>query len=413
MDTPDLPKHTPQALALLRASIARHGVLVPILETTDGVIIDGRIRNAIATDLGLWAPRVKRASLDSPDDAQRLRLELHTAQRQLTRAQVNALIEYHLEATPDLSDRAIASKLGINHETVGKKRTGDNRQLPRKGKDGKIRLMPTVLCGTRAQAKDVDKRLDSIADQLRGGSSTHREVRRRFGEKERALKVAAASKIAVSLPDRFKIFTSDFRNQKEIRSNSVDLMICDPPWNEKQFPATAFAQTVYDLLKPGGLMIAYSGVFHQSWWHRLYTDAGLDYLWTVATIKKKTISRQSNTSNEWCPLQVFWKAKKGKWKPYRMMPDLIDTGPLPTFKYKEYHEWQQSVGELVPLIRSLSAPGNLIADLTLCSGTSALATFASGESRRFIGCEIDKVKVKLARSRLSKALELSIGNKIA
>jgi hypothetical protein len=46
-------------------------------------------------------------------------------------------------AWPDLSDRAIAERLGVDHKTVAAARpTEENSPVPRKGRDGKFRRMP-------------------------------------------------------------------------------------------------------------------------------------------------------------------------------------------------------------------------------------------------------------------------------
>jgi DNA modification methylase len=56
-------------------------------------------------------------------------------------------------------------------------------------------------------------------------------------------------------------------------------------------------------------------------------------------------------------------------------------------------------------LRFLSIPGALVCDMTLGSGTSALATLEAGENRRFTGCDWDAKMIKVARARLFEALQ--------
>ena len=51
----------------LRASIALHGVLVPILLSEDGRIIDGNNRKAIAESLGYDCPEIVKDGLDEDE----------------------------------------------------------------------------------------------------------------------------------------------------------------------------------------------------------------------------------------------------------------------------------------------------------------------------------------------------------
>src|SRR4051794_30564891 len=60
----DLPPLSAEELAGLRASIALHGVLVPIMLAEDGRIIDGSNRKEIADELGVECPEVVQAGLE-------------------------------------------------------------------------------------------------------------------------------------------------------------------------------------------------------------------------------------------------------------------------------------------------------------------------------------------------------------
>jgi len=74
---------------------------------------------------------------------------------------------------------------------------------------------------------------------------------------------------------------------------------------------------------------------------------------------------------------------------------------------KDWDEWQKPVGESVQLLKFLSKPGDLIADLCVGSGTVAVATALVGEGRRFVGCDIDETIVPAALTRVAQVLKKS------
>jgi len=56
------------------------------------------------------------------------------------------------------------------------------------------------------------------------------------------------------------------------------------------------------------------------------------------------------------------------------------------------------------MIKSLTLPGDLVADLTCGSATSGVAVAQLGGGRRYTACEIDKGTCRIARKRLNEAL---------
>lgn len=113
-----LPPLGEQEFAELKTSIAEHGVRVPVLINTDGVIVDGHHRIQIADELGIYCPY----ELDSLE-----------------------LLAKLIKAEPEKSDRHHARVVGVDHKTAGTTRarlesTGEIPQLEsRLGSDGKAR----------------------------------------------------------------------------------------------------------------------------------------------------------------------------------------------------------------------------------------------------------------------------------
>jgi hypothetical protein len=67
--TPDLPPIDPTLYRRLSDDILRRGVLVPILQTDDGEILDGKLRLAIAEEHGVFCPRTIVGKLSAEERA--------------------------------------------------------------------------------------------------------------------------------------------------------------------------------------------------------------------------------------------------------------------------------------------------------------------------------------------------------
>ncbi len=107
-----LPPLTPGELAALRADIAEHGVLVPVVVDEAGNIIDGHARVAIATEMAIPYPQEVRAGLSEAEK----RIEavvLNLARRHLTDAQrVLAGRAIEPEVAKRARERMLAGKAG-------------------------------------------------------------------------------------------------------------------------------------------------------------------------------------------------------------------------------------------------------------------------------------------------------------
>lgn len=113
----NLPPLSAEEYEGLRASIALHGVLVPILLTGDGRIIDGNNRKEIAEGLGYDCPEIVQPGLTG-DEIRALARSLNLARRQLNREQRRELVADQLRETPAWSNRRVAKALGVTHPTV-------------------------------------------------------------------------------------------------------------------------------------------------------------------------------------------------------------------------------------------------------------------------------------------------------
>lgn len=101
----------------LYEDIKQNGVLVPILEDEDGVIIDGHHRARIASELGITCP-VEIISGKSEAEKRGMAFTLNLKRRHLNREQRRALREESIIRDPQLSDREHARRTGADHKTI-------------------------------------------------------------------------------------------------------------------------------------------------------------------------------------------------------------------------------------------------------------------------------------------------------
>ena len=232
----ELPPLSGEEYTGLRASIARHGVLVPILLTPDRRIIDGNNRKAIADELGLACPESVQAGLDE-EEVRALSRSLNLARRQLNREQRRQLVADQLRETPAWSNRRVARALGVDDHTVASVRlelqaTAEIPQFTRTtGLDGKSR--PTTRPVPIVHRSPAERRA-----RIRATTLIHGDCRA----------------VLPTLP-----------------AASVDLVLCDPPYPEVSRAYGRLAEPAWHalmqevvracrrLLRPRGSMVVLLG----------------------------------------------------------------------------------------------------------------------------------------------------------
>lgn len=112
-----MPPLSPEEYQELHDDIAANGVLVPILEDENGVIIDGHHRSKIANELGIPCP-VESISGKSEAEKRGMAFGLNLKRRHLNREQRRALIAESLKADPALSNVEHARRTGASDKTV-------------------------------------------------------------------------------------------------------------------------------------------------------------------------------------------------------------------------------------------------------------------------------------------------------
>jgi hypothetical protein len=387
------------------------GIIIPVIQTEDGEVLDGRLRLEIAEEHDLFCPRIIVAKLSREERAD-LRLCVNLYRRHLTRQQVRELVAWELRRHPASSDTVIGKRAGVDHKTVGvvRKRLEVVGEIPRlttrNGSDGKrypAAPKPIVITSSNVQAAEAQRLLDELGDDLPDGPLTIRKLRKMKYEKDRAEQVARAKPVKLG-PD-FQIFNCDFRHLGDrIRPASIDLAVCDPPWNtDFAHLRRPFAKAITALLKPDGFLACYTGIPHVAAFLDHLRDAGLTYRWMISAVHRQaSVRHASSIQSQWSPILIMQKPGPmgDRWKTQNVFGDVF----MGQVRDKSMHVWQQPIEEAVALVEGLSGPGATVCDIVVGSGTVPAAVAQVGEGRKFVGCEADAKLVKAARYRVAQVL---------
>jgi hypothetical protein len=180
----------------------------------------------------------------------------------------------------------------------------------------------------------------------------------------------------------------------ELEADSVDLIFTDPPYPAEFIPLWSdLGELAAKALKPGGLLVAYSGqMFLPEAMSRLAVH--LDYWWTYAITHVGAFFqlRVRHTQVGWKPVLVYRK-------PGGVLPPWVNDIVTDGAREKSGHDWQQSEAEAAYWIDKLTDRGGLVVDPFLGSGTTAAVARRLG--RRFVGCDVDPLAVSRTKERLT------------
>jgi site-specific DNA-methyltransferase (adenine-specific) len=266
-----LPVLSDEEYAALRADIIARGIVVPVVIDEQGNVIDGQHRLRIAADLGLVdVPMDIRPGLvDSEREALALDLNLH--RRHLSTEQRDKVIVWRRQKGE--SYRQIAEAVGVDVGTAWhavRRATVENStvDLPAaiKGKDGKTR--PAKLHKVRVESvRDVARAQEALSilptEELPNKAIELKRLER-IAREYQAEEQRKTPPIAVLTRPNADIRHGDFRTAlTDIPDGSVDLFLTDPPYPREYLPLWRdLAALAARTLKPGGLLVAYSGQYY-------------------------------------------------------------------------------------------------------------------------------------------------------
>jgi ParB-like chromosome segregation protein Spo0J len=400
-----LPATSEDEYQRLSHSIASDGIEVSIIVDENMEIIDGVDRLKAAQEHGQKNITVDIRPGLTLTEKKHLRIKLNTQRRHLSRDDKKALA---VELREDgLSLRQIAEIINVSPATVSRMLgtvSDETVEFPDMvtGKDGKQH--PAKCKTKRIIAKD-------ITEAKKGFEACEGLDPVNLPNKTIDVKRAARIKRNVEADEKRKEDYSDYKSGQaelllgdfmvkgnEIEDESIDMIFTDPPYSKDALPLWSdLGEFANRVLKPGGLMLSYSGTMYLPLIHNML-GSHLEYFWTFA-IKHSgdtTYVPKVNVNQLWKPVLGYCKPPFNKyWRPF---PDMV-AGQ----KSKEHHDWEQSVIEAVHYIKALCPKDGVLLDPMMGSATTLVAGLSLGI--KCIGIEIDKAAYSTAEDRIKNTLK--------
>lgn len=192
----------------------------------------------------------------------------------------------------------------------------------------------------------------------------------------------------------FRDLGDDDTHEAYVRDNSIDCIITDPPY-PKEFLHVWHELSEFGarVLKPSGFLITYCPQYYLD---KVICDMREDLTYWCQIVMTHDRARSTLfPRKEICgykPILVFQKPPITK--PYKSFVDIIKGSG----REKGLHEWQQSEGELTPLIDTFTQPGDTIMDPFMGSGTTLAAALKN--NRKAIGFDINPKVESVVGKRL-------------
>jgi predicted transcriptional regulator len=402
-----LPKLKPDEYERLKDSIKELGVLVPVLTDENKGIIDGEQRSQAAAELDLKS--VPFNILHGLDDYEKkhLAIKLNAQRRQMER------LALATELRKDgLSLRQIADILNVGHATVSRILANvppGTVEFPDKitGKDGKQRTAKIIRKPkTRTTINNVGeaKRVFNVCDKIDSTDLPKSTIDVKRIEKI-GREVEKNKKRSLDYEDlkvgQTQLMVGDFRKRcSEIEDSSVDLCFTDPLYEKDALPVWGdLGEMCAKKLKPGGILMAYSGVLYLPQVHQMLGQH-LTYLWTAAIYHsgRSKLVRAVQIHQAWKPVLVYYKPPLRKyWRPFY---DMVTGG-----QEKDHHIYEQSVGEAMHYIKATCPANGVLLDPMMASATTIVAGLHADLGLTCIGCEVDKAAFATAEERVNNTIK--------
>ena len=185
---------------------------------------------------------------------------------------------------------------------------------------------------------------------------------------------------------------------RDMGAETVDIIFTDPPYLKDMYEDayTILQQEADRLLRPGGWLITYAPQYHLSQVLGILESGALQYYWMVAQLNQRNancIIHARRVMAMWKPILIFEKPPISK--PPHAFCDTISGKRM-----KAHHPWEQSIHEALGLLSRFAAPGDLVVDPFMGSGTVPLAAKLLGLD--CIGMEKDEGTYQTACSRLEQ-----------
>ncbi len=420
--TSSLPPMQEQEFNALVDDIRQRGVMVTVFIDESADVIDGANRLRAADILSLKSvPMIILPGL-SEADKWALAQDLNLHRRHLTPQQIRKIVSENKMALPVLalkyraegrSYRQIGEELGVSHQHVRRMIAEANVthvpvELPETvvGKDGKKRkakakpkLYPTIYATTSSETQRAIQACQAAGDTLPNRAITVKRAEQAASEKA---KEDLRGKDYQDLKQgKATLWLGDFRYRcSEIPDSSVDVVFTDPLYAKDALPTWSdLGEIASKKLKPGGILLAYSGVLYLPQVHEML-GKHLNYLWMAAIYHsgRTKLVRSVQIQQAWKPILVYHKPPLRLY--WRAFVDMVSGG-----QEKEHHQFEQAVGEALHYIRAFCPKDGLLWDPMMGSATTIVAGLSADLGLTCIGCEIDKAAYATAEQRVKETLD--------
>ncbi len=279
-------------------------------------------------------------------------------------------------------NRRIGQEIGKILKVAG----GDRKsKLPKrvnlKSGRGAIGIPGTSRARLVNLAKEEESTLRQVSEFLwnLGKDATVRGVVSELSH-QRAMHRRRATK-APPLPDGMDLRIGDCRKVlADIKDNSVALVLTDPPYPAEAEPLYQWlAEWSARVLIPGGSLICYTGHWSLNRDVKIF-DEHLRYWWVMAMLHRQSrrLPGKFIIANF---KPVLWYVKDFR-RGRVLIPDIL----FDAKREKLDHEWGQGEAGVLPLIESLTEPGEMVLDPF--AGTATWGRIAASIGRRWIGSDI-------------------------
>ena len=386
----------------VKESIAEFGALQRVIVDESGNVISGHLRKRACSELKVHCPTEVLTGL-TPEQKEGLSFQLDFCRKHLKIADKRKFAEYLLQSSPRNADRTIGRACGLDHKTVGKIRSSleEHGEIPqveqRQGKDGKTYNFSKIAVNTKTEQDRAIASIQKLGDEV----PKKRLDLKRAEELVRIKQAKERKNVRLQSPqlpdDSINIVHTDFRNL-QIDDAQAHLIFTDPQYHKDFLPLwTDLADFAQRKLRPGGLLVAYTGVMYLPEVMAALSSR-LTYVWQRILLHdgKSNIIYDRRIGNMYKPLLVF---SKGKPVAQNVVQDVIQG----LGKEKEHHEWQQNVSEAIQMIGEYTNPGDLVVDPFGGGFTTAAACYRLG--RRCLSCDINDEAVQNGLERLAMERE--------
>jgi ParB-like chromosome segregation protein Spo0J len=392
---------------LLEQSVLTEGIRDPLVvwnRNGEYVMLDGHHRYELAQKHGL-SFNIVEMEFDDEAEAVQWVLRNQLARRNLTDEQRTLILgRYYnmLKLAPhrpsaekeekfssfsghNATSRQLGEIFGVNERTV--RNAAEFAEAVDAIAEVEPKAAEVILLGKVPDAKTAlpkvePELLPKVAERIaQGKAHSVKEAVERIRREERQ----TTKPVLQGVYDGLDIRRGDFREVlADLPDHSVDIILTDPPYPQEYLPLWddlgAFAARV---LKPTGVLLAYSGQLHLPQVLAMLTKH-LRWWWMCAIqhtgASGYIVAGGRRIMNQWKPLLIL--------TPYNAPPlqvqfhDLIEGGG----RQKELHNWEQSTDEAVRILQTFGHPDALVVDPFAGSGSFGHAAQQAG--MRFIGAEI-------------------------